>query len=61
MLQGLRTVIYPTSELATAIAWYTKVVSHAPYFNEPFYAKTPTSRSLVVTKRDVSPLERRRG
>ena len=37
MLQGLRTVIYPTTELAKATAWYTQVVGHAPYFNEPFY------------------------
>lgn len=37
MLQGLRTVIYPTSELTKATAWYTQIVGHAPYFNEPFY------------------------
>jgi len=37
MLQGLRTVIYHVSDLATATAFYTSVVGHAPYFNEPFY------------------------
>ena len=37
MLKGLRTVIYPTTDLAGATAWYSKVVGHAPYFNEPFY------------------------
>ena len=37
MLQGLRTVIYPAPDIAAATAWYTRVVGHAPYFNEPFY------------------------
>ena len=37
MFQGLRTVIYPTADLAQATAWYTSVVGHPPYFNEPFY------------------------
>ncbi len=37
MLLGLRTIIYPVSDLAKAIAWYTDIVGHAPYFNEPFY------------------------
>jgi predicted enzyme related to lactoylglutathione lyase len=37
MLQGLRTVIYRVNDLAEATAFYTGVVGHAPYFNEPFY------------------------
>ena len=37
MFKGLRTIIYPTSDLAQATAWYTNVIGHAPYFNEPFY------------------------
>ena len=37
MFKGLRTIIYPTTDLAKATAWYTGVVGHAPYFNEPFY------------------------
>ena len=37
MFQGLRTVIYPTADLAKATAWYTGVVGHPAYFNEPFY------------------------
>lgn len=37
MFQGLRTVIYPTTDLDRATLWYTSVVGHAPYFNEPFY------------------------
>ena len=37
MLQGLRTVIYHVADLAAATTFYTGVVGHAPYFNEPFY------------------------
>lgn len=37
MFKGLRTIIYSTTDLAKATAWYTGVVGHAPYFNEPFY------------------------
>ena len=37
MFKGLRTIIYPTTDLAKATAWYTSVIGHAPYFNEPFY------------------------
>lgn len=37
MFQGLRTIIYPTPDLAKATAWYASVVGHAPYFNQPFY------------------------
>ena len=37
MLLGLRTVIYHVNDLAKAKEWYTQVVGHAPYFDEPFY------------------------
>src|SRR5262249_38259324 len=37
MIQGLRTVIYPTPDLARGKAWYSQVLGHAPYFDEPFY------------------------
>ena len=37
MFQGLRTVIYSVSDLASATEWYTKLLGYAPYFNEPFY------------------------
>ena len=37
MIQGLRTVIYPVTDLPEATAWYQQVVGHAPYFNEVFY------------------------
>lgn len=37
MIQGLRTVIYPVTNLPEATAWYQQVVGQAPYFNEVFY------------------------
>jgi predicted enzyme related to lactoylglutathione lyase len=37
MITGLRTAIYHTADLAAAKAWYTQVVGHGPYFDEPFY------------------------
>src|SRR5450755_190141 len=37
MFLGLCTVIYPTPDLAAAKAWYAKVLSEAPYFDQPFY------------------------
>jgi predicted enzyme related to lactoylglutathione lyase len=37
MILGLRTAIYPVNDLNAAKAWYSRVVGHAPYFDEPFY------------------------
>lgn len=37
MLLGLRTAMYPVTDLAKAKAWYSKVVGSDPYFDEPFY------------------------
>jgi len=37
MFQGLRTVIYHVPDLASAKAWYTRMLGVAPYFDEPFY------------------------
>ena len=37
MIQGLRTVIYPTSDLAEAKRWYSRAFEREPYFDQPFY------------------------
>ena len=37
MILGLRTAIYPTSDLDAARRWYTELLGQEPYFNEPFY------------------------
>jgi predicted enzyme related to lactoylglutathione lyase len=35
--RGLRTVIYPTPDLAKAKSWYAKALGIEPYFDQPFY------------------------
>jgi predicted enzyme related to lactoylglutathione lyase len=37
MIQGLRTVIYPTPDLARGKEWYRQVLGIDPYFDQPFY------------------------
>ena len=37
MIQGLRTAIYPTLDLAKGKEWYRQVLKRDPYFDEPFY------------------------
>lgn len=36
-LQGLRTVIYPSADLAADKAWWSTSLGTAPYFDQPFY------------------------
>jgi predicted enzyme related to lactoylglutathione lyase len=36
-LQGLRTVIYPSPDLAAATAWWSALLDLEPYFKEAFY------------------------
>ena len=37
MIKGLRTAIYPVTDLEQGKAWYTQVFGTAPYFDQPFY------------------------
>jgi predicted enzyme related to lactoylglutathione lyase len=37
MILGLRTVIYPVTDLAKAKAWYSQVLGAGPYFDQPYY------------------------
>lgn len=34
---GVRTVIYPVSDLSGAARWYSEVFNVTPYFQQPFY------------------------
>lgn len=34
---GLRTVIYPVTDLTAATQWWSEFLGETPYFNEPFY------------------------
>jgi predicted enzyme related to lactoylglutathione lyase len=36
-LQGLRTVIYPVTDVAAAKSWWTEFLGKPPYFDQPFY------------------------
>ena len=36
-LKGLRTVIFPTADLAGAKKWWVNFLGFDPYFDEPFY------------------------
>jgi predicted enzyme related to lactoylglutathione lyase len=36
-IQGLRTVVYPVTDLAAGKAWYRRVLEIDPYFDQPFY------------------------
>jgi hypothetical protein len=36
-LTGLRTVIYPSADLAADTAWWSQLLGTAPYFDQPFY------------------------
>jgi predicted enzyme related to lactoylglutathione lyase len=37
MFLGLRTVIYPVTDIERAKSWYTTVLGQEPYFDQPFY------------------------
>ena len=37
MILGLRTAIYPVSDLGKAKDWYSQVLEIKPYFDQPFY------------------------
>lgn len=37
MLLGLRTVVYPVTDLAAGKAWYAAVLERPPYFDEAYY------------------------
>jgi hypothetical protein len=34
---GIRTAVYPVSNLDEAKSWWTRVLGHGPYFDESFY------------------------
>lgn len=37
MFEGVRSVIFPTADLAASTAFWSTVLGTAPYFEEPFY------------------------
>jgi predicted enzyme related to lactoylglutathione lyase len=37
MIKGLRTVVYPVTDLAEGKAWYADIFGTEPHFDQPFY------------------------
>jgi predicted enzyme related to lactoylglutathione lyase len=37
MILGLRTVVYPVTDLDAAKRWYGQLLGQPPYFDQPFY------------------------
>jgi predicted enzyme related to lactoylglutathione lyase len=37
MILGLRTAAYHVDDMERAKSWYTSIIGHGPYFDEPFY------------------------
>jgi len=37
MIQGLRTAIYPVTDLERGKAWYSRLLGKEPYFDQPYY------------------------
>ena len=36
---GLRTALYNVPDLARAKTWYSAVLGHGPYFDQPYHGK----------------------
>ncbi|MGI8668118.1 MAG: VOC family protein [Jatrophihabitans sp.] len=56
-LLGLRTVIYPVTDLAAATAWWTALLGEPPYFNEPFYVGFTVGGYELGLLPDANPAE----
>ena len=37
MFEGLRTIIYPVTDVAQAKEWYSRLLGQQPYFDQPYY------------------------
>jgi catechol 2,3-dioxygenase-like lactoylglutathione lyase family enzyme len=56
-LQGLRTVIYPVADLATAKLWWTTLLGREPYFDQPFYVGFQVAGYELGLLPDASPAD----
>jgi catechol 2,3-dioxygenase-like lactoylglutathione lyase family enzyme len=56
-LQGLRTVIYPSPDLAATKAWWTELLGIEPYFDEPFYVGYEVAGYELGLLPDASPAD----
>ena len=37
MILGLRSALYPVTDLGAATRWYSELLGQSPYFEQPFY------------------------
>jgi len=56
-LQGLRTVIYPAPDLATAKRWWTELLGIPPYFDQPFYVGFSVGGYELALMADADPAD----
>lgn len=56
-LQGLRTVIYPVTDLAAAKLWWSTLLGSEPYFDQPFYVGFEVAGYELGLLPEASPAE----
>ena len=56
-LNGLRTVIYPSSDLDADKAWWSDVLGKEPYFDQPFYVGFAVAGYELALLPDADPAD----
>jgi len=56
-LLGLRTVIYPAADLRASTTWFTELLGHGPYFDEPFYVGFNVAGYELALDPDADPAD----
>lgn len=54
---GLRTVIYPATDLNAAKKWWSKFLGYDPYFDEPFYVGFNVAGYELGLLPDANPID----
>ena len=55
--EGLRTVIYPASDLDAAKQWWTALLGIDPYFDQPFYVGFSVAGYELALMPDADPAD----
>ena len=56
-LNGLRTVIYPSTDLDADKAWWSELLGKQPYFDQPFYVGFDVAGYEIALRPDADPSE----